>query len=84
MQGLSELMKHKNNCAVLDGGLGTELKAMGANTTCELWSAHFIKEDPDLIRRAHRAFYESGSDIVITSSYQSSVDLFMKVFELKT
>lgn len=82
MKGVQELLKKQGGVAVLDGGLGTAMQSKGADLDRELWSAHFIKEDPQIIQTVHREYYEAGADIVITASYQASVDLFMKVFKL--
>mmetsp|Transcript_49099 Transcript_49099/g.147838 ORF Transcript_49099/g.147838 Transcript_49099/m.147838 type:complete len:323 (-) Transcript_49099:324-1292(-) len=82
MKGVQELLKKQGGVAVLDGGLGTAMQSKGADLDRELWSAHYIKEDPRIIQTVHREYYEAGADIVITASYQASVDLFVNVFGL--
>ena len=54
---------------VLDGGLASELERLGADLSNELWSARLLVEDPDLIRRIHRAYVEGGADVAISASY---------------
>jgi homocysteine S-methyltransferase len=62
---------------ILDGGLATELEALGSDLSDELWSARLLADDPDLIRRVHLAYFEAGADCAITASYQASVQGFM-------
>ena len=54
---------------ILDGGLGRELKAMGAPFRQPEWSALALIEGPDFVRTAHDAFIEAGADIITTNSY---------------
>lgn len=61
---------------VLDGGLATRLEAYGCDLRGGLWSARLLAEAPDLIRRAHRDFFEAGADVAIAAGYQASVEAF--------
>lgn len=61
---------------VLDGGLGTELEARGADLRDPLWSAKVLVEDPDLIREVHTAYFEAGADVAISASFQASLEGF--------
>ena len=54
---------------ILDGGLGRELKAMGAPFRQPEWSALALMEGPDFVRAAHDAFIQAGADIITTNSY---------------
>ena len=63
---------------VLDGGLASELERAGADLSDELWSARLLLEDPDLIRRVHRAYVEAGADVAISASYQASFEGFAR------
>jgi S-methylmethionine-dependent homocysteine/selenocysteine methylase len=54
---------------ILDGGLGRELKAMGAPFRQPEWSALALIEGPDFVRAAHDAFIEAGADVITTNSY---------------
>ena len=54
---------------ILDGGLGRELKAMGAPFRQPEWSALALMEGPDFVRAAHDAFIEAGADTITTNSY---------------
>jgi homocysteine S-methyltransferase len=57
---------------VLDGGLASELEYLGADITGPLWSALALEEDLEAIIAVHRAYIESGADIIETASYQVS------------
>jgi homocysteine S-methyltransferase len=61
---------------VLDGGLGTELEARGADLRDPLWSAKVLLEDPGLIREVHTAYFEAGADVAISASFQASFQGF--------
>ena len=54
---------------ILDGGLGRELKAMGAPFRQPEWSALALMEGPHFVRAAHEAFIDAGADIITTNSY---------------
>lgn len=62
---------------ILDGGFATELEALGADLSDELWSARLLLDDPAMIRRVHAAYLLAGADCVITSTYQATVPGFM-------
>lgn len=61
---------------VLDGGLATRLETYGCDLSGGLWSARLLADAPDLIRRAHRDFFEAGADVAISAGYQASVEAF--------
>jgi homocysteine S-methyltransferase len=61
---------------VLDGGLASELERRGADLSDPLWSARVLLEDPDLIRSVHEAYVAAGADVLISASYQASVEGF--------
>ena len=59
---LSELL-------ILDGGMGRELKAMGAPFRQPEWSALALIEAPEKVGAAHAAFVLAGADVITTNSY---------------
>ncbi len=61
---------------VLDGGLATELEALGCDLNDPLWSARVLIDDPAVIRAAHRRFLEAGADCIATSTYQATFEGF--------
>lgn len=61
---------------MLDGGLATRLEAYGRDLGGGLWSARLLAEEPELISRVHRDYFEAGADVAITASYQASIAAF--------
>ena len=59
---------------LLDGGLATALEERGFDLDDPLWSARMLADDPDAIRAVHAAYLEAGADVLITSSYQASIE----------
>jgi homocysteine S-methyltransferase len=61
---------------VLDGGLATELEAMGEDLSDALWSARLLADAPERIETAHLAFYRAGARVATTASYQATFQGF--------
>ncbi len=61
---------------VVDGGLSTALEELGHHPDGALWTAQLVIDRPGEIVAAHRRFVEAGADVVISSSYQASIDGF--------
>lgn len=61
---------------VLDGALATELEALGFDLSDSLWSARLLADDPGAIEAVHRAYLDAGARVLITASYQASVEGF--------
>ena len=70
-------LRQRLHNSVLDGGLATELEALGADIDCDLWSARVLAESPERITKVHELYLKSGSDCIISSSYQASVEGFV-------
>ena len=47
-----------------------------------LWTAFYLRECPEEIVRAHKRYYEAGANIVITSSYKTTLPLLMEYMHL--
>jgi len=62
-------MSSSKTLTLLDGGMGRQLSRMGAPFRLPEWSALALIEAPEYVLRAHRAFVESGADVVTTNSY---------------
>lgn len=58
-----------NQVMLLDGGMGRELKRMGAPFQQPEWSALALFDGPDFVRRAHASFIDAGAEIITTNSY---------------
>ncbi|USD67344.1 homocysteine S-methyltransferase family protein [Vibrio sp. SCSIO 43136] len=54
---------------ILDGGMGRELKRMGAPFSQPLWSAQALIESPQHVLKAHHNFIQAGAEIIIANSY---------------
>jgi homocysteine S-methyltransferase len=61
---------------VLDGALATELEARGFDLSDDLWSARLLAADPGAIEAVHASYLEAGARVLITASYQASVEGF--------
>lgn len=61
----------------VDGGLGSALQESGLSICKDpLWSARILATRPNAIREVHRSYLEAGAEIIITSSYQASIQGF--------
>lgn len=59
---------------VLDGGLATHLETLGHDLSDDLWSARLLRDDPGAIVTAHADHLRAGAEVLVTASYQASVD----------
>jgi len=76
MNKFAELID-RDGPVILDGGLATQLEAMGFDISGSLWSAALLASNPAAIVAAHRAYLDAGADIIISASYQASRAGFM-------
>ncbi len=54
---------------LLDGGMGRELKRVGAPFRQPEWSALALMEGPHFVTMAHQSFIDAGAQIITTNSY---------------
>ena len=57
---------------LLDGAMGTELKARGAavpDYRSSIWSALALLRDPELVRQIHCDYIRAGADVIIANNY---------------
>ncbi|CBI26290.3 hypothetical protein VitviT2T_006542 [Vitis vinifera] len=73
---MADFIRQSGGYAVIDGGLATELERHGADLNDPLWSATCLIHSPDLIRRVHLDYLEAGASIIITASYQATIQGF--------
>ncbi|KAE8721386.1 Homocysteine S-methyltransferase 2 [Hibiscus syriacus] len=73
---MKEFLRQTGGVAVIDGGLATELERHGADLNDPLWSAKCLLTSPHLIRYVHLDYLEAGADIIITASYQATIQGF--------
>jgi len=55
--------------SILDGGMGRQLKAMGAPFKQPEWSALALMEAPEFVSKAHSQFIDAGANIITTNNY---------------
>ena len=68
----------KQEIIILDGALGTELESRGYDVSSKLWSAQYLLDEAQIIRKVHESYVKAGSDIITTSSYQASIPAFIE------
>lgn len=54
---------------ILDGGMGRELKRIGAPFRQPEWSALALWEAPHFVEQAHDAFVQAGAQVITSNSY---------------
>ncbi|KAG9451947.1 hypothetical protein H6P81_004851 [Aristolochia fimbriata] len=74
---LSNLLRECGGVGVIDGGLATELERHGADLNDPLWSAKCLICSPQLVRQVHLDYLEAGADIIISASYQATIQGFV-------
>ena len=57
------------NVKIIDGGMGRELRRIGAPFQQPEWSAQALMDAPDMVRRAHDNFIDAGAEVIIVNSY---------------
>ncbi len=62
---------------LIDGGLSNQLRDQGCDINHKLWTAKLLDENPKSIVDAHLAYLQAGAEVLITSSYQASVEGFV-------
>ncbi|RRT67876.1 hypothetical protein B296_00018008 [Ensete ventricosum] len=70
---MREFLREAGGCAVIDGGLATELEAHGADLKDPLWSAKYLFTSPDLIKKAcfeSRGFSREESEALLRRSVE--------------
>jgi S-methylmethionine-dependent homocysteine/selenocysteine methylase len=60
---------------LLDGALGTELSRRGAPASAPLWSAHAVRERPELVLAVHRENVAAGADILTAGTFRTQPKL---------
>ena len=58
-----------NKVTILDGGMGRQLKAMGAPFRQPEWSALALIDAPETVTKAHQSFIDVGTEIITTNTY---------------
>ena len=64
---------------ILDGGLGTSLEDkfdVKFDDTTPLWSTHLLVDGQDTLFLCQRDFVQAGVDVLLTATYQTSIEGF--------
>jgi len=75
-KAFADLLKRAGGCVAIDGGLATQLEQHGADIKDPLWSALCLITSPDLIRKVHKEYLEAGAEVLVTASYQATLQGF--------
>ena len=67
------IQRLRSRLHIVDGGFATELEKRGHDISGRLWSGHVLLTDPEAIEDLHFDYLMAGADIVITSTYQLSL-----------
>lgn len=62
-------IKVNQEMLILDGGMGRELQRQGAPFKQPEWSALAMMQAPEKVESVHRAFINSGAQVITTNSY---------------
>ncbi|EEF45255.1 5-methyltetrahydrofolate:homocysteine methyltransferase, putative [Ricinus communis] len=73
---MSDFLQKCGGYAVIDGGFATELERHGADLNDPLWSAKCLISSPHLVRRVHLDYIDAGANIILTASYQATIQGF--------
>ena len=65
----------KNNIKLLDGSMSYPLELDGYNLNNRLWTGNALIDNPELIKKIHLGYINSGADYLLTSTYQISYDI---------
>ncbi|XWS13689.1 hypothetical protein CRYUN_Cryun36dG0059500 [Craigia yunnanensis] len=73
---MSDFLSKCGGYAVVDGGFATELEHHGQDLKDPLWSAKCLISSPHLVRRVHLDYLDAGANVIITASYQATIQGF--------
>ncbi|KDP40214.1 hypothetical protein JCGZ_02212 [Jatropha curcas] len=73
---MSDFLQKCGGYAVIDGGFATELERHGADLNDPLWSAKCLISSPHLVRKVHLDYLDAGANIILTASYQATIQGF--------
>lgn len=62
---------------IADGAMATELENMGCDLNDSLWSAKVLANNPELMKKVHKSYFEAGADCGISGSYQATIEGFV-------
>ena len=66
------MAKLDKSVLLLDGGMGTELRARGVRVLdhiTSIWSAQALVDDPERVTEVHDAYIDAGADVITVNNY---------------
>jgi S-methylmethionine-dependent homocysteine/selenocysteine methylase len=69
MSDIPELLMPEGRPALLDGGMGRELRNRGVPILDTIWSANALLVAKDTVLQVHKDYIEAGADIITTNTY---------------
>ncbi|KAK7391068.1 hypothetical protein VNO78_19403 [Psophocarpus tetragonolobus] len=73
---MRDFLEKSDGYGVIDGGFATELERHGADINDQLWSAKCLISSSHLVRRVHLDYLDAGANIILTASYQATIQGF--------
>jgi len=61
-----------NKITLLDGAMGTQIRARGYEVPSHhssIWSAQALMDNPDIIKEIHKDYISAGAEIITTNNY---------------
>ena len=59
---------------LLDGGMGQELIKLSKSDPHPLWSTFVMLEEPNLVRKVHETYIQSGASVITLNTYSTTPD----------
>ena len=69
MTDAPQLLLPEGRPALLDGGMGRELRSRGVPILNTIWSANALLVARDVVLQVHKDYIEAGADIITTNTY---------------
>src|SRR5262249_34586713 len=69
MPDIPELLLPEGRPALLDGGMGRELRNRGVPILDTIWSANALLVAKDVVLQVHKDYIAAGADIITTNTY---------------
>jgi S-methylmethionine-dependent homocysteine/selenocysteine methylase len=69
MNDIPELLLPEGRPALLDGGMGRELRMRGVPILDTIWSANALIVAKDVVLQVHKDYIAAGADIITTNTY---------------
>lgn len=79
MTSILDSFLETHQAVVLDGGFATELERKNIDISGRLWSTKALVNHQEAIFQIHKEYLEAGAQIITTSSYQASLQGFVKL-----